>query len=90
MGGTFTFSNLGMFGIDRFAAIINPPQAAILTVGRVRQVWMPVEGGGAFRPVAALTLTVDHRAIDGALAAKFMGRLAQVLEGSEIEELCSF
>lgn len=86
--GTFTFSNLGMLGVDRFSAILNPPQATILTMGRVRQIWLPVEGGGAFRPVAAFTLTVDHRAVDGAMAARFMGRLAQVLDGHEIEELC--
>lgn len=86
--GTFTFSNLGMFGIDRFSAIINPPQAAILTMGKVRNVWMPVEGGGAFRRAAAFTLTADHRAIDGLAAARFMERLTCLLEGTEIEELC--
>ncbi len=87
--GTFTFSNLGMFGIDRFSAIINPPQAAILTMGRIRRVWTPIEDGGAFRRVAAFTLTVDHRAVDGLEAAKFMHTLASLLEGAEIEQLCN-
>ncbi|MGZ4695108.1 MAG: 2-oxo acid dehydrogenase subunit E2 [Acidimicrobiales bacterium] len=71
-GGTFTVSNLGMMGIDRFDAILNVPQIAILAVGSTarRQVW--TEGGPDWRPVAELTLTCDHRAIDGATGAGFL------------------
>jgi pyruvate dehydrogenase E2 component (dihydrolipoamide acetyltransferase) len=80
-GGTFTLSNLGMYGIDRFTAILNPPQAGILAVGRVAK--RPVVGEGdevVVRPVATLTLTADHRVIDGAQAAQFMETLRAVLE----------
>jgi Pyruvate/2-oxoglutarate dehydrogenase complex, dihydrolipoamide acyltransferase (E2) component, and related enzymes len=80
-GGTFTLSNLGMYGVDRFTAILNPPQAGILAVGRVAK--RPVVGGGdevVVRPVATLTLTADHRVIDGAQAAQFMETLRAVLE----------
>jgi len=80
-GGTFTLSNLGMYGIDRFTAILNPPQAGILAVGRVAK--RPVVGEGdevVVRPVATLTLTADHRVIDGAQAAQFMDDLRWVLE----------
>ena len=87
VGGTFTVSNLGMFGIDRFTAILYPPQAGILTVGRVREAWVP-GGSELSRHVASFVLTADHRAVDGMLAAKFMSRLAQILEGDEIQELC--
>lgn len=71
-GGTFTVSNLGMMGIDRFDAILNVPQVAILAVGstRQRQVWN--DGDPAWRPIAALTLTCDHRAVDGATGAGFL------------------
>ncbi|WP_448591712.1 dihydrolipoamide acetyltransferase family protein [Thermoflexus hugenholtzii] len=80
-GGTFTLSNLGMYGVDRFTAILNPPQVAILAVGRVAK--RPVVGEGdevVVRPVATLTLTADHRVIDGAQAAQFMDDLRWVLE----------
>ena len=79
-GGTFTVSNLGMMGIDRFDAILNVPQVAILAVGstRHRQVWN--DGDPQWRPVAVLTLTCDHRAIDGATGAAFLGTLRQRLE----------
>ena len=82
-GGTFTVSNLGMFDITRFTAIINPPQVAILAVGSVnrRQVW---NGGEPhWRPIAEFTLTCDHRAIDGAAGATFLGALKRRLEGKE-------
>jgi pyruvate dehydrogenase E2 component (dihydrolipoamide acetyltransferase) len=78
---TFTVSNLGMFDVRSFTAVINPPQVAILAVGSVRR--SPVEtatGGVAFRDVAELTLTADHRAVYGAHAARFLGRLRQLLE----------
>ena len=82
-GGTFTVSNLGMFDVTRFTAIINPPQVAILAVGAVnrRQVWNG--GDPQWRPVAEFTLTCDHRAIDGAAGAAFLGALKRRLEGDE-------
>jgi pyruvate dehydrogenase E2 component (dihydrolipoamide acetyltransferase) len=80
-GGTFTVSNLGMLGIDRFDAILNVPQVAILAVASTthRQVWNG--GDPAWRPVAELTLTCDHRAVDGAAGARFLGTLRELLEG---------
>lgn len=78
---TFTISNLGMFNVRSFTAVINPPQVAILAVGSVKR--SPAEtatGGVIFRDVADLTLTADHRAIYGADAARFLGRLRQLLE----------
>ena len=79
-GGTFTISNLGMLGVTRFDAIVNAPQAAILAVGATirRHVW--TEDGGAWRPIAELTLTSDHRALDGAVAARFLAALKSELE----------
>jgi len=81
IASTFTVSNLGMFGIRSFTAVINPPQVAILAVGAVSR--GPVEtatGGVAFRDLATLTLTSDHRAVYGSDAARFVGRLKQLLE----------
>ncbi|SDE95245.1 pyruvate dehydrogenase E2 component (dihydrolipoamide acetyltransferase) [Paracoccus isoporae] len=82
-GGTFTVSNLGMFGVTRFTAIINPPQVAILAIGATtrRQVW----NGGApeWRDIAELSLTSDHRAVDGAASARFLASLKARLEGRE-------
>lgn len=81
LGGTFTLSNLGMYGVDRFTAILNPPQAAILAVGRVAK--RPAVGEGdrvEVRPMATLTLTADHRIVDGAQAARFLDDLRMVLE----------
>ena len=78
--GTFTISNLGMFGIDRFTAVLNPPQAAILAVGQVRDEPTAVDGEVVVRPLAHLTLTCDHRAIDGADGAQFLQTLTQLLE----------
>ncbi|WP_067893213.1 dihydrolipoamide acetyltransferase family protein, partial [Actinomadura chibensis] len=79
-GGTFSVSNLGMFGVDSFSAVINPPEAAILAVGGVRD--EPVVRDGQVVPGKrlALTLSVDHRATDGATGAKFLDRLATLLE----------
>ena len=79
-GGTFTVSNLGMMGIDRFDAILNVPQVAILAVGstRHRQLWN--DGDPVWRPVAELTLTCDHRAVDGATGAAFLTALRSALE----------
>ncbi|MCE7949289.1 MAG: 2-oxo acid dehydrogenase subunit E2 [Chloroflexi bacterium CFX4] len=80
-GGTFTISNMGMFGVDRFTAIINPPQVAILAVGRTVQQFMPdAEGKPTLKPMLNLTLSADHRVVDGAHAAHFMRDLREVLE----------
>jgi pyruvate dehydrogenase E2 component (dihydrolipoamide acetyltransferase) len=79
-GGGFTISNLGMFGVDAFDAIVNPPQAAILAVGRIADRVVAVDGQPAVRPTMMLTLSCDHRALDGARAAAFLGALADVVE----------
>lgn len=80
-GGTFSISNLGMFGIDQFDAIINPPQGAILAVGGItREVAEGANGQPVFENRMALSLSCDHRAIDGALGAQFMATLREVLE----------
>jgi pyruvate dehydrogenase E2 component (dihydrolipoamide acetyltransferase) len=74
-GGTFTLSNLGMHGIDAFTAIITQPQAAVLAVGRIADRVVPVNGQPAIRPMLTLTLSSDHRVVDGAQAAAFLGDL---------------
>jgi pyruvate dehydrogenase E2 component (dihydrolipoamide acetyltransferase) len=79
-GGTFTLSNLGMYDVDSFRAIVNPPEAAILAVGRIRDAVVPVDGAAQVRPVTTLTLACDHRAVDGARAAQFLAALAASLE----------
>lgn len=80
-GGTFTISNLGMYGVDSFHAIVNPPQAAILAVGRIADRVIAVEGCPAVRPVMTLTLSCDHRLVDGLRAAQFLSDLVNTLEG---------
>jgi pyruvate dehydrogenase E2 component (dihydrolipoamide acetyltransferase) len=82
-GATFSISNLGADGPDRFTAIINPPQSAILAVGRQRDCVVAREGGIVVRPLSDLTLTVDHRVADGRLAAQFLARLVAILEGRD-------
>ena len=80
-GGTFTVSNLGMFGVSSFTAIVDPPQTAILAVGAVRRA--PVEradGGVAFHDAMTLTLSCDHRVVYGADGARFLSRLRELLE----------
>jgi len=79
-GGTFTISNLGMFGIERFVAVLNPPQAAILAVGSTAEKPVVVDGEVVVRPRMELTLTCDHRAIDGATGARFLGDVKAFLE----------
>jgi pyruvate dehydrogenase E2 component (dihydrolipoamide acetyltransferase) len=79
-GGTFTLSNLGMFGIDSFTAIVNGPQAAILAVGRVADRVVAVEGRPVVAPRMSLTLSCDHRVLDGARAARFLGTLTSFVE----------
>jgi pyruvate dehydrogenase E2 component (dihydrolipoamide acetyltransferase) len=79
-GGTFTLSNLGMFGVDQFQAIINPSQSAILAVGRIRERPIAIEGVAVVRPTIHLTLSVDHRLLNGAQAARFLERVSQLIE----------
>jgi pyruvate dehydrogenase E2 component (dihydrolipoamide acetyltransferase) len=79
-GGVFTISNLGMYGVDAFSAIVNPPQAAILAVGRIADRVVPVNGQPAVQPTMMLTLSCDHRALDGARGAQFLGALADLIE----------
>jgi pyruvate dehydrogenase E2 component (dihydrolipoamide acetyltransferase) len=79
-GGVFTISNLGMYGVDAFSAIVNPPQAAILAVGRIADRVVPVNGQPAVQPTLVLTLSCDHRALDGARGAQFLGALADLIE----------
>lgn len=79
-GSTISVSNLGMFGIDRFSAVVNPPEAAILAVGRATPKPVVRDGEIVVRDVMTLTLSVDHRALYGADAATFLGRVAELLE----------
>ena len=78
--GTFTISNLGMYGVDQFTAIINPPEAAILAVGRVKDTPVAVDGKVEIRAMMSVTLSSDHRLIDGAVAGQFLAHLRDVLE----------
>lgn len=85
MDGTFTISNLGMFGVERFTAIINPPQVGILAVGAVRKEVVADEHDQiSIRPMMTLTLCADHRVVDGAVAAAFLRDLKSVLEDPQL------
>ncbi len=79
-GGGFTISNLGMYGVDAFNAIVNPPQAAILAVGRIADRVVAFNGQPAVQPTMVLTLSCDHRALDGARGAQFLSDLAELIE----------
>ena len=81
--GTFTVSNLGMFGVDTFVAIINPPQAAILAVGRVAPRVVAYGEGIAIRQMMTICISADHRVVDGATAARFLQRVKSLLEESQ-------
>lgn len=81
-GGTFTISNLGMYGVDSFQAIVNPPQAAILAVGRIAERVVAVDGTFTARPMMTLTLSCDHRLVDGVGGAKFLLDLTNALAGT--------
>jgi pyruvate dehydrogenase E2 component (dihydrolipoamide acetyltransferase) len=83
VGGTFTISNLGMYGVDTVAPILNPPQAAILGVGRIADRVVAVDRAPAVRPMMTLTLACDHRVVDGARAAQFLETVARGLESLE-------
>jgi pyruvate dehydrogenase E2 component (dihydrolipoamide acetyltransferase) len=79
-GGTFTISNLGMFGVEQFVAVLNPPQAAILAVGATEERPVARDGELVARPMMTMTLTVDHRAVDGAEAADFLRTVKTFVE----------
>ncbi len=79
-GGTFTISNLGMYGVDAFNAIINPPQAAILSVGRIAERVVPISSQPSVQPMMVLSLSCDHRVVDGARGAQFLAALADLVE----------
>jgi len=79
-GGTFTVSNLGMYGVEDFVAIINPPQAAILAVGAVTDTPVARDGAVVIRPMMRITLSADHRVTDGAEAAQFLREVKAILE----------
>lgn len=79
-GGTFTITNLGMFDIDEFTAIVNPPESAILAIGKIDRVPVAVGEEVVIRPIMTLSLSYDHRTIDGAPAAQFLQRVKQILQ----------
>ncbi len=79
-GATFTISNLGMYGIDEFTAVINPPAATILAVGATREKPVVVDGAVAIRARMRVTLSCDHRAVDGAMGSEFLATFAEMLE----------
>jgi pyruvate dehydrogenase E2 component (dihydrolipoamide acetyltransferase) len=83
-GSTFTISNLGSLGIDAFTPIINPPEVAILGVGRILDQPAPAAGGITWRKSMTLSLTVDHRAVDGAPAARFLAAVAGRLQAPDL------
>jgi pyruvate dehydrogenase E2 component (dihydrolipoamide acetyltransferase) len=78
--GTFTISNLGMYGVERFTAVLNPPQAGILAVGAIEERAIVLEGELEIQPRMDLTLTVDHRSVDGATASEFLRTVKSFLE----------
>ena len=78
--GTFTLSNLGMYYVDAFSAIVNPPQAAILALGRIAERVVPSSGQVVIRPMMVMTLSCDHRVVDGARGAKFLEDLANLMD----------
>ena len=82
-GATFTISNLGMYQVDEFQAIIVPPQAAILAVGAIRERVIAVQGKAEVRPMMTLTVSCDHRVADGARAAMFLSDLVHALRDPE-------
>ena len=83
-GATFTISNLGMYHVDSFTAIIVPPQAGILAVGAMKDRLVPVMGGVAVKPMMTLTLSCDHRVLDGARGAMFMHDLVEALTDARV------
>jgi len=82
--GVFTISNMGMFGIHRFSAIINPPESGILAVGAVREDTVVTDGAIKAARVMTMTLSCDHRIVDGLVAARFLGRVRELLENPTV------
>jgi len=78
--GVFTISNLGAYGIDAFEAVLNPPQAALLAVGRIKEQAMVEAGKVVPAAMLTLSLSLDHRVLDGARGARFLGDLTELLE----------
>ncbi|MGB9778613.1 MAG: dihydrolipoamide acetyltransferase family protein [Candidatus Bathyarchaeales archaeon] len=83
-GGTFTVTNLGMYNVDFFTPIINPPEAAILGVGKITQKPVVVDGRVEIKPLMMLSLSYDHRIIDGAPAAKFLNKVKEKIEKGDV------
>src|SRR5262249_23184490 len=79
-GSTFSISNLGMFGIDEFTAIINPPEVAILAIGAAQDVVVPGREGFEVKKRVRVTMSCDHRAVDGAVGAAFLQTLRRLIE----------
>jgi len=79
-GSTFSVSNLGMYGIDQFTAIINPPETGILAVGRAEDKVLSIDGEFVVRKRLRLTMSCDHRAVDGAVGARFLQTLGRMIE----------
>ncbi len=79
-GGTFSISNMGMFGVEEFTAVINPPESAILAVGAIIPTPVVVDGQVVVRSRMKVTISIDHRAIDGATAARFLQEVKRLLE----------
>jgi pyruvate dehydrogenase E2 component (dihydrolipoamide acetyltransferase) len=79
-GSTFTVTNLGMYRVDLFQAILNPPQSAILAVGRIIERPVAIEAQACVRPTMVVTLSCDHRVLDGILGAQFLGRVVELIE----------
>jgi len=79
-GGTFTISNLGMYDVDQFIAVLNPPQASILAVGQTREMVVPRDGDLLVLPIMTMTITCDHRAVDGATGAEFLHTIKAFLQ----------
>ncbi|HPO13165.1 MAG TPA: 2-oxo acid dehydrogenase subunit E2 [Candidatus Hydrogenedentes bacterium] len=83
VGNTFTVSNLGAYGVESFTAIINQPDSAIIAVGQMKDRVVAIDGGIHIRPIMKLTISSDHRVIDGSVAAQFMGRVKEIMEAAE-------
>lgn len=82
-GNTFTVSNLGAYGVESFTAIINQPDSAIIAVGQMKDRVVAIDGAIHIRPIMKMTISSDHRVVDGSLAAQFMGRVKAILEAGE-------
>jgi len=85
-GGTFTVTNLGMYGVEFFTPIINPPEAAILGVGKIVEKPVVVDGKVEVKPLMTLSLSYDHRIVDGAPAAKFLQKIKHYMESPDAFE----